>query len=80
MRLPIDLGLGPPLLASGSLPVTFAYLGGFALGSTLAMGALTSALALLGGRVRDRVIGIAQRTLLVAAGALGLVWLAGSSP
>jgi hypothetical protein len=66
-----------PMLASGSLPVTFAYLGGFALGSTLAMGALTSALALLGGHLRDRVIGIAQRTLLVGAAVLGLVWLAG---
>jgi hypothetical protein len=66
-----------PVLASGSLPMTFAFLSGFALGSTLAMGALTSALALLGGRLRDRVIGLAQRTLLVGASVLGLVWLVG---
>ena len=66
-----------PVLASGSLPVTLAYLCGFAVGSTLAMGALTSALSLLGGRLRDRVIGIAQRTLLAGAGALGLFWIVG---
>jgi nickel/cobalt exporter len=66
-----------PMLANGSLPLTFAYLGGFALGSTLAMGALTCALALLAGRLRDRVIGIAQRTLLAGAAALGVVWIVG---
>jgi nickel/cobalt transporter (NicO) family protein len=66
-----------PVLANGSLPVTFAYLGGFALGSTLAMGALTCALALLAGRLRDRVIGIAQRALLAGAAALGVVWIVG---
>jgi nickel/cobalt transporter (NicO) family protein len=64
-----------PVLANGSLPVTFAYLGGFALGSTLAMGALTCALALLAGRLRDRVIGVAQRALLAGAAALGVVWI-----
>jgi hypothetical protein len=66
-----------PVLANGSLPVTFAYLGGFALGSTLAMGALTCALAMLAGRLRDRVIAIAQRALLAGAAALGVVWIVG---
>lgn len=66
-----------PVLANGSLPVTFAYLCGFAVGSTLAMGALTSALSLLAGRLRDRVIGVAQRVLLAGAGALGLFWIVG---
>lgn len=66
-----------PILANGSLAMTLAYLCGFGMGSTLAMGALTSALAWLGGRLRDRVIGIAQRALVAGAGVLGIVWLVG---
>jgi hypothetical protein len=66
-----------PILTNGSLAMALAYLCGFAVGSTLAMGALTSALAVFGARLRERVIGIAQRVLLAGAGVLGVVWLVG---
>lgn len=51
------------------------YLVAFALGSMLAMAALTHALGRLGGRLRPRFVARAQRSLLVGAALLGSWWL-----
>lgn len=64
-----------PVLVSGSMPRTLLFLGAFALGSTLAMAGLTSALARLGGRLQPTAVSRTQRALTAASLLLGTYWL-----
>jgi hypothetical protein len=66
-----------PVIVTGSLERALLFLGAFALGSTLAMAALTSAIARLGSKLSTHHIAGAQRTLAWGAIALGTYWLAG---
>jgi nickel/cobalt transporter (NicO) family protein len=53
------------------------YLVAFAIGSMLAMAALTQAIGRVGGALEPRWVRAAQRTLLLGAVLLGSVWLLG---
>ena len=64
-----------PVIVSGSLERALLFLAAFALGSTLAMAGLTSAIAKLGQRLEPRTIAHAQRALAIGAIALGAWWL-----
>ncbi len=52
------------------------FLGAFACGSTVAMAALTAAMARVGARVGPRYVRAAQIPLAAMSVALGLFWLA----
>ena len=68
-----------PAALSSSLSFRALYVGGFALGSTLAMAALTSALAALCRRGRlQRATGWLTRAASVGAVLLGSFWLLGA--
>lgn len=64
-----------PSALGGSTLRAVVYLLAFALGSTLAMGALTHALGKVGGLLKPQVVSTAQRVLLVGAALLGSSWL-----
>jgi hypothetical protein len=64
-----------PVIVTGSLDRALTFLGAFAIGSTLAMAALTSAIARVGNKLSPRDIARAQRALAWAAIALGGYWL-----
>lgn len=64
-----------PSALSGSTLRAVTYLVAFALGSTVAMGALTHALGRVGGLLPPRAVAKAQRALLGGAAALGSFWL-----
>jgi hypothetical protein len=64
-----------PSALGGSTLRAVAYLLAFAVGSTVAMAALTNAIGRLGGVLEPRVVNKAQRVLLVGAATLGSVWL-----
>lgn len=65
-----------PSALAGSAPRAVVYLVAFAVGSTLAMAALTHALGKVGGRLEPRVVARSQRALLLGAALLGSLWLA----
>jgi len=65
-----------PMVASGSTARTLSFLFAFGVGSALAMATLTFAIARLGQRLPERVIGHAQRGLGAAGLAFGAVLLA----
>ncbi|HET9959149.1 MAG TPA: hypothetical protein VFQ61_31880 [Polyangiaceae bacterium] len=65
-----------PMLVSGSPSLTLTYLLAFALGSTLAMATLTSALARLGQRLSPPLVTRLQRSLVGVSFAVGALWLA----
>jgi hypothetical protein len=64
-----------PVLVGGSLEKTLLFLVAFGAGSTLAMAALTTALATLGARLARSVLPRAQRVLSVLSIGVGAVWL-----
>lgn len=64
-----------PVIVTGSLERALSFLGAFAIGSALAMAALTSAIARLGRALSKHDIERAQRALAWAAIALGTYWL-----
>lgn len=64
-----------PSALGGSTLRAAVYLVAFALGSMLAMGALTHAIGRLGGVLQPRLVAQAQRVLLAGAAALGSYWL-----
>ncbi|HKU43990.1 MAG TPA: hypothetical protein VJR89_37775 [Polyangiales bacterium] len=64
-----------PVLVAGSLLHTVLFLAAFSIGSTLAMAALTTAIAKLGARCERSTIQRAQRGMLIAACLLGVYWL-----
>jgi nickel/cobalt exporter len=64
-----------PVIVTGSLERALLFLFAFAVGSTLAMASLTSAIAKLGQRLDARTVTRAQRVLAVSALALGMYWL-----
>jgi nickel/cobalt transporter (NicO) family protein len=64
-----------PSALGGSTLRAALYLVAFALGSMLAMAALTHALGRLGGLLQPRFVARAQRVLLVGAALLGAWWL-----
>jgi len=64
-----------PVMLSGALQHTLAYLAAFSIGSTLAMAALTATIAKVGTRLSARVIERSQRLMALAAAALGLYWI-----
>jgi nickel/cobalt exporter len=64
-----------PVLVSGSLERTLAFLIAFAFGSTLAMAVLTSAIAQLGQKLETSVIARSRKLLFAASFSLGLFWL-----
>lgn len=64
-----------PMLVSGSLHHTLLFLGAFALGSTCAMAALTTAIAKLGARLSPRVMTRAQLWITCTAALLGAYWI-----
>ena len=70
-----SLMLFMPVLVSGSLEKTILFLLAFAAGSTLAMAALTSALARLGTKLARSTLPRAQRALAALSIAVGAVWL-----
>ncbi|MFZ5896040.1 MAG: hypothetical protein ACOY0T_33600 [Myxococcota bacterium] len=63
-----------PVLVSGSLAKTLLFLFAFAFGSTLAMAALTSALARLGNKLAAATLPRTQRALAAISIALGAIW------
>ncbi len=64
-----------PSALSGSTVRAASYLIAFALGSMLAMGALTHTLGRVGGHLEPKLVGKLQRVLLGGAAALGSFWL-----
>jgi uncharacterized membrane protein YfcA len=64
-----------PVIASGSLERTALFLVAFAVGSTLAMAALTRTIAAAGQALTTKQLRHAQQALSIAAGALGAYWL-----
>ncbi|MET0388624.1 MAG: hypothetical protein ABW321_21815 [Polyangiales bacterium] len=64
-----------PVLVSGSLANTLVFLAAFAIGSTLAMAALTTAIAKLGSRLSRRVMERAQTVMMIVAAVLGVTWI-----
>ncbi len=64
-----------PVLISGSLHDTLVFLAAFSIGSTLAMAALTTAIAKLGARLSAAVLARAQTFILCAAALLGAYWV-----
>lgn len=66
-----------PVLVAGSAISTSVFLLAFAVGSTLAMAAMTTCLARLGGRLSAVVVGKAQRGLLALSVGLGSFWVVG---
>jgi hypothetical protein len=66
-----------PLLLKGSPWQVALFLATFALGSALAMAALTEALAVLGSQLGARTIRRMQQSLLAGSVVLGLSWLIG---
>lgn len=64
-----------PVLVSGSLGKTVLFLCAFAVGSTMAMAGLTSALAKLGGALARSAIPRVQRVLSALSVAVGTFWL-----
>ena len=64
-----------PVILAGSLERVVLFLVAFALGSTLAMAGLTSAIAKLGQRLDARTVTRAQRLLALTALALGVYLL-----
>ena len=70
-----SLMLFMPVLVSGSLEKTMLFLLAFAAGSTLAMAALTSALARLGTKLARSTLPRAQRALSALSIAVGSIWL-----
>ncbi len=71
------LALLLPVLVSGDAVRTTLFLIAFAVGSTVAMGALTTALGRAGQRLSPRSIGRAQLGLLAGAALLGVYKIAG---
>ncbi len=71
------LALMLPMLLQGSPYHVALFLSMFALGSALAMSALTEALAQVGARLGARTIRRTQLSLLVGSVILGSVWLVG---
>lgn len=61
-----------PVIVTGSLERALSFLAAFALGSTLAMAGLTSAIAKLGQRLDARTVTRAQHLLALTALALGV--------
>jgi hypothetical protein len=70
-----SLMLFMPVLVSGSLESTLLFLLAFAAGSTLAMAALTFALARLGTKLARSILPRAQRALSALSIAVGSIWL-----
>ena len=66
-----------PVLVAGSLEHTLLFLSAFAVGSTVAMAALTTLIARLGGHLEQRVLERARKLMTIAAAALGCYWLLG---
>jgi nickel/cobalt transporter (NicO) family protein len=66
----------PSAIGGGALRAA-AYLVAFAIGSMLAMAALTQAIGRVGGALEPRWVQVAQRTLLLGAVLLGSAWLLG---
>lgn len=66
-----------PVLVAGSLSNTLLFLAAFAIGSTVAMAALTALIAKLGARLEQHTLARAQTAMLVAAVVLGVYWLFG---
>jgi len=64
-----------PLLVSGSLDKTLLFLLAFGVGSTLAMGGLTSLLGRVGSKLNPATTSRAQRGLSAVSVALGTMWL-----
>jgi hypothetical protein len=64
-----------PMLVAGSVAHTLSFLGAFSIGSTLAMAALTTAIAKLGAGLSERVMERSQTAMMIAAGLLGAYWL-----
>jgi hypothetical protein len=64
-----------PVIVTGSIDRALLFLVAFAAGSTLAMAALTSAIARLGRALSARGVERAQFGLALGAGALGIHWL-----
>jgi hypothetical protein len=64
-----------PVLISGSLQHTLLFLTAFSLGSTVAMAALTTAIAKLGTRLSTTVMARAQTWMMAAAAVLGTYWI-----
>lgn len=69
------LALVLPVLVAGQPLHTALFLGAFAIGSTLAMAALTKGIGSLGAKLDAKVILWSQRALLSLAVILGSVWL-----
>lgn len=66
-----------PMIVTGSVDRALLFLAAFAIGSTLAMAALTSAIAKVGRALDPRTIERAQLGLAVGAALLGTYWLLG---
>lgn len=64
-----------PVFMSGDTRASLQFLAAFAIGSTLAMGALTSAIGAFGKRLEARMIASIQRVLLSGSVLLGGSWL-----
>jgi hypothetical protein len=66
-----------PVIVTGSLDRALSFLAAFAVGSTVAMAALTSAIAKAGRALDARTIERAQLVLALGAALLGAYWLIG---
>jgi len=65
-----------PVLGSGSLGHSLLYLGAFAVGSTLAMAALTTLIARAGQRLQAQTLSKLRQSMAAASVVLALVlWL-----
>ncbi len=64
-----------PVFMAGDPRASLQFLAAFAIGSTLAMGALTSAIGAFGKRLEARMIAGIQRVLLSGSVLLGGSWL-----
>lgn len=67
-----------PVLVSSSTPRGVAFLSAFAVGSTVAMAALTWAISKLGSKLRGSALARLQPLLSLCSIALGMAWLAGA--
>jgi nickel/cobalt exporter len=66
-----------PVIVTGSIDRALLFLAAFAIGSTVAMAALTSAIAKVGRTLNARAIERAQLALALGAALLGTYWLVG---
>jgi len=64
-----------PVIVTGSIDRALLFLAAFAIGSTVAMAALTSAIAKVGRTLNARTIERAQLALALGAALLGAYWL-----